>query len=135
MNREQRRAKRIEIKVPVLTTNKNRITKVESFTSNMNYNGCFIETEAPYKVGEKITISLQSRLTGIGGLLHGPVDTEPIEAIVRWQRLNPNNSEEYVGMGVEFLNITQNQKDQVERILLISETDTLMSLDLSGMED
>lgn len=125
MGVERRKAKRVEIRVPISTTNGNRIT--ESFTTDMNYNGCFIETEAPHRVGDSIEISLQTNFTGIGELSHGTIETETIRAVVRWQRAKVENPNEYSGMGVQFVSLTQEQKNQIQKILLISETETLMS--------
>lgn len=122
---EKRKAHRYEIDVPISVNSENRI--IESWIGDLNYSGCFIKTDAPYEVGEKIYLNLTTQMSGASNLKHGSITSSPIKAVVRWCRTNQNMSLEYEGMGVEFIDLTESQKQDIKTILRVSETETYIS--------
>lgn len=123
--KEKRKYERYEIDVPISVNTENRI--IETWTKDISYSGCFIKTNAPYAIGDIIKLNITTEVKGIGDLVHGDYSLTPITAIVRWQRTNSNMSQEFEGMGVEFINLTPAQKNEIEKILLISETETYIT--------
>jgi uncharacterized protein (TIGR02266 family) len=77
---------------------------VPTTTGNVSLGGVFIETTAPFKEGDHVAfdINLPKRGQSVSAL-----------GVVRWQR-----SDEPRGIGVEFIQVTSEDKKKIETVLL-----------------
>lgn len=76
------------------------------FTRDINEGGLFIETEKPHQPGTEV--SMQFRLPGSGEVLH---------TIGRVVRVSSGNVESPPGMGIEFDELTDDDRLVIDRIV------------------
>src|SRR5215510_243632 len=83
------------------------------FTRNINEGGVFIETDSPAELDSVVHLSFR---------LPGSRDTVNVHGRVAW--IEPGASGQPVGMGVEFENLTDADRDRINAIVLGLRTET-----------
>ena len=101
---DRRRAKRAPLEVPVDYSTVD--TFFAEFTANMNEGGMFIETDAPGEPDSAVQLSFR---------LPGRDDPVKVEGRVAW--VSDGESGQPQGMGIEFLALTPQVRDQINSVV------------------
>ncbi|MCP4004014.1 MAG: TIGR02266 family protein [bacterium] len=101
---DRRHSERAAIKIPVDYSGVDAF--FSEFASNINEGGLFIETESPVDLGEVVSL-----------LITLPTLAEPVQLEGRCAWISDGKADSAPGMGVEFLDMSGEIKDLLDKVV------------------